>query len=409
MGSKILGILVPFVLTNEEDDEEKAQVLQAVGSTPPPRSSLFFNYLPRCRCCCRCLCLLLFLFSPHSNLCGLQCPCSSSKRIVLWHCCCCCCCCQCWLFVEGDLVLYCSGFALLGWRLFLLSFFLSFLPSFPGRRERHWTMAAASMLSTKMQGVSLLPIPVASSECNAEMMRVNNTLVCGAAAAVWRARNGGGLALVSSAQRLGFGFESRRRRSGYGSSCSSSSRRRENGSVVATVAVPMRSLTLPTEPEGEAGMEEEDREFDPSMPPPFTLADIRAAIPKHCWAKNPWKSMSFVARDVAIVFGLAAAAAYVNSWFVWPLYWLAQGTMFWALFVLGHDWCLPPSLPPSLSLFLLVQARFCMFWLARICVFCQFCTSYRMILLECLAVCDCCSRCVLIQILLQSLVFSGQH
>jgi fatty acid desaturase len=23
--------------------------------------------------------------------------------------------------------------------------------------------------------------------------------------------------------------------------------------------------------------------------------------------------------------------------FVWPLYWLAQGTMFWALFVVGHD------------------------------------------------------------------------
>ena len=24
---------------------------------------------------------------------------------------------------------------------------------------------------------------------------------------------------------------------------------------------------------------------------------------------------------------------------VWPLYWAAQGTMFWALFVVGHDWC----------------------------------------------------------------------
>ncbi len=22
----------------------------------------------------------------------------------------------------------------------------------------------------------------------------------------------------------------------------------------------------------------------------------------------------------------------------WPLYWAAQGTMFWALFVVGHDW-----------------------------------------------------------------------
>ncbi|GAB4827610.1 Omega-3 fatty acid desaturase, chloroplastic [Ancistrocladus abbreviatus] len=77
--------------------------------------------------------------------------------------------------------------------------------------------------------------------------------------------------------------------------------------------------------------------FDPGAPPAFKLADIRAAIPKHCWVKDPWKSMSYVVRDVAIVFGLAAAAAYFNNWVVWPFYWFAQGTMFWALFVLGHD------------------------------------------------------------------------
>ncbi|KAL0926298.1 hypothetical protein M5K25_002515 [Dendrobium thyrsiflorum] len=79
------------------------------------------------------------------------------------------------------------------------------------------------------------------------------------------------------------------------------------------------------------------KEFDPGMPPPFRIAEIRAAIPKHCWVKNPWRSMSYVGRDVAIVFGLVAVAAYINSWVVWPLYWAAQGTMFWALFVLGHD------------------------------------------------------------------------
>ncbi|OVA02710.1 Fatty acid desaturase [Macleaya cordata] len=78
-------------------------------------------------------------------------------------------------------------------------------------------------------------------------------------------------------------------------------------------------------------------EFDPSAPPPFGLADIRAAIPKHCWVKDPWRSMSYVVRDVVVVFGMAAAAAHLNNWVVWPLYWAAQGTMFWALFVLGHD------------------------------------------------------------------------
>uniref|UniRef100_A0A0E0GL23 Fatty acid desaturase domain-containing protein n=1 Tax=Oryza nivara TaxID=4536 RepID=A0A0E0GL23_ORYNI len=77
--------------------------------------------------------------------------------------------------------------------------------------------------------------------------------------------------------------------------------------------------------------------FDPGAPPPFGLAEIRAAIPKHCWVKDPWRSMSYVLRDVVVVLGLAAAAARVDSWLVWPLYWAAQGTMFWALFVLGHD------------------------------------------------------------------------
>uniref|UniRef100_A0A453AJH4 Fatty acid desaturase domain-containing protein n=1 Tax=Aegilops tauschii subsp. strangulata TaxID=200361 RepID=A0A453AJH4_AEGTS len=77
--------------------------------------------------------------------------------------------------------------------------------------------------------------------------------------------------------------------------------------------------------------------FDPGAPPPFGLADIRAAIPKHCWVKDPWRSMGYVVRDVVVVLALAAAAARLDSWLAWPVYWAAQGTMFWALFVLGHD------------------------------------------------------------------------
>ena len=107
------------------------------------------------------------------------------------------------------------------------------------------------------------------------------------------------------------------------------------------VSAPLR--VAPIEGEENRGerineIEEELSEFDPGAPPPFKLADIRAAIPKHCWVKDPWKSMSYVVRDVIVVFGLAALAAYLNKWYIWPLYWAAQGTMFWALFVLGHDW-----------------------------------------------------------------------
>ncbi|KAF8042061.1 hypothetical protein BT93_A0607 [Corymbia citriodora subsp. variegata] len=87
----------------------------------------------------------------------------------------------------------------------------------------------------------------------------------------------------------------------------------------------------------EEGGGEGEEFFDPGAAPPFKLADVRAAIPKHCWVKDPRRSMSYVVRDVAVVLGLAGVAAYLNSWVVWPLYWAAQGTMFWALFVLGHD------------------------------------------------------------------------
>ncbi|GMH30554.1 hypothetical protein Nepgr_032397 [Nepenthes gracilis] len=67
------------------------------------------------------------------------------------------------------------------------------------------------------------------------------------------------------------------------------------------------------------GVASGDGEFDPGSPPPFKLGDIRAAIPKHCWVKDPWRSMSYALRDV-VVFGLAAAAAFLNNWIVWPLY-----------------------------------------------------------------------------------------
>ncbi|KAM7526491.1 hypothetical protein LguiA_016393 [Lonicera macranthoides] len=118
-----------------------------------------------------------------------------------------------------------------------------------------------------------------------------------------------------------------------------SSSKRDRRNWVLKVSTPLRVSSVDEQEErGERinGFEDEPG-FNPGAPPPFKLSDIRAAIPKHCWVKDPWKSMSYVVRDVAVVFGLAAVAAYLNNWLVWPLYWAGQGTMFWALFVLGHD------------------------------------------------------------------------
>ena len=70
---------------------------------------------------------------------------------------------------------------------------------------------------------------------------------------------------------------------------------------------------------------------------PFTLKDIRDAIPDRCFEPSTFKSLAYFFLDIGIIAGLYAVAAYLNSWLFFPIFWLAQGTMFWALFVVGHD------------------------------------------------------------------------
>ncbi len=70
---------------------------------------------------------------------------------------------------------------------------------------------------------------------------------------------------------------------------------------------------------------------------PFTLQDVRQAIPSHCFVPQTWRSLAYFAFDmgvVALLFGLVRTID--QAWF-YPIYWFCQGTMFWALFVIGHD------------------------------------------------------------------------
>jgi len=74
-----------------------------------------------------------------------------------------------------------------------------------------------------------------------------------------------------------------------------------------------------------------------AQPPPFTLEEVRRAIPAHCWEKNAARSVGYLIRDVLSVAALAAIAATVNDPAMWAAYALLQGTLFWGLFVVGHD------------------------------------------------------------------------
>jgi omega-3 fatty acid desaturase (delta-15 desaturase) len=70
---------------------------------------------------------------------------------------------------------------------------------------------------------------------------------------------------------------------------------------------------------------------------PFTLQDLKAAIPARCFEPSVWKSLSYFFLDISIIAGLYAIAYTLDSWLFFPIFWLMQGTMFWALFVVGHD------------------------------------------------------------------------
>ncbi len=70
---------------------------------------------------------------------------------------------------------------------------------------------------------------------------------------------------------------------------------------------------------------------------PFTLQDVRGAIPEHCFQSSAWRSLSYFFLDIGIIAGLYWLAATLNSPWFFPLFWFMQGTMFWALFVVGHD------------------------------------------------------------------------
>jgi acyl-lipid omega-3 desaturase len=70
---------------------------------------------------------------------------------------------------------------------------------------------------------------------------------------------------------------------------------------------------------------------------PFTLGDLKAAIPSECFQPNLGKSLFYFFRDILIIGLLYAAIHSLDNWFVIPFFWIAQGTMFWALFVVGHD------------------------------------------------------------------------
>jgi len=99
----------------------------------------------------------------------------------------------------------------------------------------------------------------------------------------------------------------------------------------AGVAPRNRKATQPTPPPREA--------------PKFSVADIRAAIPAHCFERSMVRSFGHVAMDLVVVgvlgwiglqlYGMALPLPVAAV--VWPLFWFAQGAAMTGLWVLAHE------------------------------------------------------------------------
>lgn len=81
---------------------------------------------------------------------------------------------------------------------------------------------------------------------------------------------------------------------------------------------------------------QDPRENSP-IRPPFRLQELKSLIPSDYFRPVLWKSFYYMALDWFIVAALIWTATRIDAWWFWPIYAILQGTMFWALFVVGHD------------------------------------------------------------------------
>ena len=73
------------------------------------------------------------------------------------------------------------------------------------------------------------------------------------------------------------------------------------------------------------------------MTPDFTRADLKAAIPARCFQPSTARSMAYLVFDLVLIALAYWALSQVSAWYLkLPLIFFI-GTMFWAIFVIGHE------------------------------------------------------------------------
>ncbi|XP_062083874.1 delta(12)-oleate desaturase-like [Humulus lupulus] len=82
----------------------------------------------------------------------------------------------------------------------------------------------------------------------------------------------------------------------------------------------------------------------PHTTPPFTLSQIKKAIPPHCFKRSLLRSFSYLLHDLffaSLFYHVATSYFHLLphplSYLAWPLYWIFQGCIFFAIWVIAHE------------------------------------------------------------------------
>ncbi|KAF2307779.1 hypothetical protein GH714_031651 [Hevea brasiliensis] len=82
----------------------------------------------------------------------------------------------------------------------------------------------------------------------------------------------------------------------------------------------------------------------PYSKPPFTLGQVKKAIPPHCFERSVLRSFSYVFQDLTIAFIFYYIATnYFHllpcplSYVAWPIYWSLQGCVLTGVWVIAHE------------------------------------------------------------------------
>ncbi|CAG7833707.1 unnamed protein product [Allacma fusca] len=111
--------------------------------------------------------------------------------------------------------------------------------------------------------------------------------------------------------------------------------------------VPLEAVKKPFQPEAHGY--QSVKGAPPPLPlekPPFTLKELRDAIPPHCFERSTALALLYTVHNVGMCAALFYCSTWIGhlpflpswtSWVLWPAYWFVQGAYMFGLWILAHE------------------------------------------------------------------------